>query len=154
MRGTSTDHDDHARRLVDKIYALLAARDYEGVLDHMAPDVVWCESEGSPLGGVHRSRDRVRRHVFARMAHLFDDYHPSPHQFIAQGGRVCALVTIEGICATTQEPIHMPAIQVWTVAEGRVTRVHHCMDTYRLREALGDVPAEAPARRGRTGVSA
>ena len=123
--------------VVRSVYDNFARGDIDSVLGVLAPDVQWVEGaqEFLPHRGVHRSPAEVAGHVFGMVMERFAEFAVIPDQFYDAGD----VIVVEGhAVGRTKKGVQLdaPAVWVWTVREGMVTRNRNYHDTEAWRVAL------------------
>ena len=123
--------------VVRSIYDNFAQGDIGSVLGVLAPDVEWVEGaqEFLPHRGVHRGPGEVAGHVFGMVMENFDEFAVIAERFHDAGD----VIVVEGhATGRTKNGAHLdaPAVWVWTVRDGRVTRNRNYHDTDAWRVAL------------------
>ena len=123
--------------VVRRIYDNFARGDIESVLGALAPDVEWVEGaqEFLPHRGVHRSPGEVAGQVFGMVMENFAEFAVVAERFHDAGD----VVVVEGhAVGRTKDGLQLdaPAVWVWTVRDGTVTRNRNYHDTDAWRVAL------------------
>jgi ketosteroid isomerase-like protein len=103
----------------------------------------WHEAEGMPYGGVYRGGEEVAQNVFGPIVEDIPDFAVTPEEFVASDSKVAVVVRYSGTAKATGNTLDLPAVHVWDVREGKVSRFRQFIDTVKFREA---VPAEVTGR--------
>lgn len=115
-RGVTED----ALAIVRTAYEALSRRDLDAMVDVVAPDAVLVDPD-LPGGGEFHGPSGFRRFL-QQWLEAFDELDVEVEDFVAAGDRVVACVHQRGL-STSGVPVEMRDGHVWTVADGRVTRV-------------------------------
>jgi uncharacterized protein len=125
------------------LYEAFGRGDVPGVLGAMTDDMEWHEAEGMPYGGVYRGGEEIAQNVFGPIVEDIPDFAVTPEEFIASGSKVAVVVRYSGTAKATGNTLNLPAVHVWDVRDGKVSRFRQFIDTVKFREA---VPAEVTGR--------
>jgi ketosteroid isomerase-like protein len=115
LRG---DHDD--------FYAALFSPDAELIVPRIYPDM---EPAYVGIEGLKRQR--------SRMDEIWEDLHWEPERFIEAPGAVIVLLTLSGISRQMKAHVSALVAHVWTVRDGRVTRLEVFLDRGEAFAAVG-----------------
>ena len=110
----------------------------------LAPDVRWEVVPGFPHSAVYQGPDGVFD-FFTRLFGDFEDWHTEPSEFVETDGRVIAVGTYSARAKATGRSFKAQFAHVWTLSNGRITRLQQCADTVQLAKALGKDFREEPA---------
>ena len=130
------------RDIIDGLYAAFARGDIPAVLGAMTPDIVWNEAEHNlPLaaGNPYVGPQAVLDGVFIRLGEEFDGFSVLPAQLVAEGDCVVMCGRYSATAKATGLPVHVQAVHVWTLKEGKVTGFQQHVDTLGLAIATGRV---------------
>ncbi len=127
---------------IEKLYVSLGERDYEGVMSHLADDIVWIVADNSPLAdqSPYRGIAAVRSGVFDRLTAGFDRLIIVTDEiFEGEGGRVVALGYYYGRFSGRAEEFKAQVAHIWTVRDGRVLKFQQYLDTLQIAQDLGAI---------------
>jgi ketosteroid isomerase-like protein len=127
------DQVDAARNL----YAAMAARDVDALLDAMHADFAGKVSEGMPLGvgGRHEGRERMLREVWAKVFAAYD-IAPQVTRYIETGGaELVAIGRYIGTARETGRTLDAAFAHLLSSRDGRVASLEQFTDTQRWHEA-------------------
>jgi ketosteroid isomerase-like protein len=116
---------------VQQGYAAFARGDVQAVLDMMADDVVWI-SPGPrnllPTAGERHGRAQVAE-FFSTLNEAEEIERFDPHEFIAQGDKVVALVNYRSRVRATGQTIETELAHVFTMRNGKIAEFREFFDT-------------------------
>jgi ketosteroid isomerase-like protein len=124
---------------VKSVYGAFDRGDVPAVLGAFAEDIEWFEAGGMPYGGVYRGPEAVAQNVFGPITEDIDGFTLVREDFIASDGAVAAVVRYTGTGKATGRPLDVPAVHVWDVSDGKLTRFRQFIDTAKFAEV---VPAD------------
>ncbi|HLW95986.1 MAG TPA: nuclear transport factor 2 family protein [Solirubrobacteraceae bacterium] len=124
---------------VKSLYAAFARGDIPAVLDGFAEDIEWHEAEGMPYGGVYRGGDAVLQNVFGPISTDVEGFAAAPEEFVGSGDTVAVVVRYTGVGKVSGKPLDVPAVHVWEIGDGKLTRFRQFIDTVKFAEV---VPAD------------
>ena len=127
---------------IEKLYASLGERDYEGVMSHLADDIVWIVADNSPLAdqSPYRGIAAVRSGVFERLTAGFEKLIIVTDEiFECGGGRVVALGYYYFRFHGQAEERKAQVAHVWTIREGRAVKFQQYLDTLQVARDAGAV---------------
>jgi len=113
---------------------------YSGVLDLkllLDPDVSWEISDGFPFGGTYIGIKAVLNDFFPKLLEKFDDWHVLPEEFFAIDDNVIVTGRYAGIVKSTRNKIDAPFVHIWTIKNGKATRMRQFTDTAKFHEVIG-----------------
>jgi ketosteroid isomerase-like protein len=118
-------------KLVQEGYAAFSRGDVQAVLNMMADDVVWVTP--GPRDILHMAGER---HGRAQVAEFFSTLNEAeeverfdPHEFIAQGDKVVALVSYRSRVRATGRTIETELAHVFTLRNGKIAEFREFFDT-------------------------
>ncbi len=120
--------------LVRQCYADFAAGDIDGLLSRLGRNCQWIEPAGWPAPANNVGRQAIHDNVFAKMADHFDPLLVQPEQFISAGDNTCVLGRFTGNVASTGDELDVRFCHVWTVVDGKVTRLENIANCWGLPE--------------------
>jgi ketosteroid isomerase-like protein len=115
-----------------------ARGDPEIVRRVLASHVRWEVADGFPYGGVYVGLDSVLRDFFGRLFMDFDEFVASGSEFFESGEHVIALGNYSGRAKRSGRRFTARFAHVWTLHDGRITRLRQSADTVQLARALAD----------------
>jgi ketosteroid isomerase-like protein len=121
------------------LYGAFSRGDVPTVLGGFADDIEWHEAEGMPYGGVYRGGDAVLQNVFGPIATDVEDFAVTAEEFVGSGDTVAAVVRYTGTGKVTGKTLDVPAVHLWDIRDGKITRFRQFIDTVRFAEV---VPAD------------
>jgi ketosteroid isomerase-like protein len=124
---------------VKGVYGAFERGDVPAVLGAFADDIEWFEAEGMPYGGLHHGPDAVVQNVFGPITEDVDGFALVTGEFIASGATVAAVVRYTGTGRATGKPLDVPAVHVWDLRDGKLSRFRQFIDTVKYAEV---VPAD------------
>jgi uncharacterized protein len=124
---------------VKSVYDAFARGDVPAVLGAFADDIEWFEAEGMPYGGVYRGGEAVAQNVFGPITTDNDGFALILEELIGSGGTVAAILRYTGTGKVTGKTLDVPAVHVWDVRDGKLTRFRQYIDTVKYAEV---VPAD------------
>ncbi len=127
---------DQNVEFVKGVYGAFARGDVPAVLGSFADDIEWFEAEGMPYGGLHRGPDEVAQKVFGPITQDVDGFALVLEEFIASGATVAAIVRYTGTGKATGKPLDVPAVHVWDIRDGKLTRFRQFIDTVEYAEVV------------------
>ena len=113
--------------------ALGSGEDLRPLLDDLDPEIV---IEMGVLEGTFRGREGFRRFLEGQVA-LFEDLRCDPKEFIDAGDQIVVPMCLRGRTRSTGLPLEYHAIHVWTLREGRATRLQLYENEAKALEAVG-----------------
>ena len=117
---------------VKGVYGAFGRGDIPAVLGAFADDVEWFEAEGMPYGGLYRSGEAVLQNVFGPIAEDLEGFAVTPEEYIGSGATVVAIVRYKG----TGKALDEPAVHVWEIRDGKLTRFRQFIDTVKFAEVV------------------
>ncbi len=121
---------------VKGIYGAFGRGDVPAVLGAFAEDIEWFEAEGMPYGGLYRGPDAVAQNVFGPITEDVEGFTLVPEQFLESGGTVAVVIRYTGTGKATGKPLDVPAVHVWEIRDGKLTRFRQFIDTVKYAEVV------------------
>ena len=121
------------------LYEAFERGDVPAALGAMTDDIEWHEAEGMPYGGTYHGPQQVAENVFGPITTDVDGFAVTPHQFIASGDTVAAVVQYTGTGKATGKQLDLEVVHVWEVRDGKLGGFRQFIDT---AEFLDVVPEE------------
>jgi ketosteroid isomerase-like protein len=120
-------------------YEAFGRGDLQAATENWADDVQWenPNTERLPNPGVHEGKDAVIQNVLAATQEYWDDFRITPDEFIDGGDTVVVLSHIEARGKETGNQVKVPAVHIFRMRDGTVTRVQALTDTAMTADALG-----------------
>ena len=128
---------------IERLYTHLNERDYEGVMSHLADDIVWIVADNSPLAdrSPYRGLAEMRSGVFDRLTAGFDKLVFDADEIFECGGgdKVVALGYYYLRFSGQVEERKAQVAHIWTMREGRAVKFQQYLDTLQVARDLGIV---------------
>ena len=121
---------------VKGLYAAFGRGDVPAVLAGFADDIEWHEAEGMPYGGVYRGGDAVLQNVFGPIATDVEGFAATPEEFVGSGDTVAVVVRYTGTGKVTGKTLDVPAVHVWEIRDGKLSRFRQFIDTVKFAEVV------------------
>ena len=121
--------------LVQELYEAFARRDVPAVLARLHPEIEMQQTELVPWGGHYRGHAGARE-FFERVVAAIDSA-VSIERFIDADDHVAAIGRTRGRTRERGVAFDLAVVHVWTVRDGRITRLQVYIDTPAMLEALG-----------------
>jgi len=133
-------------QVVQKAYEAFSKGDIPGILSQMDPGITFTipGTQAVAMAGVRKGRAEVEK-FFADLANREEFTKFEPHEYIAEGNRVVALVRYEGRDKTTNRNFAVDSAMLWTVVNGKITQFVEYTDTENLAIASGGMRAGGAA---------
>ena len=120
--------------IVGAAYAALGAKDLAGVIDLCHPDVVLTQDPALPWGGRHSGADGLAEFAIALIGAI--DSTVTPIAMFAAGDQVVQYGRTAGTARASGKSFDVAECHVWTVTEGRVSKMEFFIDTAAMLDAL------------------
>jgi uncharacterized protein len=120
--------------IVRAAYAALAAKDLAAVIDLCHPDVVLTQDRALPWGGRHVGADGLAEFAIALIGAI--DSAVTPIAMFAAGDQVVQYGRTAGTARESGNAFDVAECHVWTVTEGRVSKMEFFIDTAAMLDAL------------------
>ncbi|MDQ1481679.1 MAG: uncharacterized protein QOI44_2540 [Actinomycetota bacterium] len=120
--------------IVRAAYAALAAKDLAAVIDLCHPDVVLTQDRALPWGGRYVGADGLAEFAIALIGAI--DSAVTPIAMFAAGDQVVQYGRTAGTARESKKPFDVPECHVWTVTDGRVSKMEFFIDTAAMLDAL------------------
>jgi ketosteroid isomerase-like protein len=124
------------KRLVRKAYQHFKAGDIHSVLNVLAEDVLWelPDMANVPFAGTWQGRQQVVT-FFRRLVESQEVIEFEPEEFISQGDEVVVLGHFTMRVRATARNSRSAWVHVWTVKNGKATRVREYVDSLAVSRA-------------------
>jgi len=103
-----------------------------------APDVKWEITPGFPHSGTFVGMESIFAALFAPLLQDFDEWQSIPETLLDAGDEVIGLGYYQARAKITRKNVTAAFAHVWTVKDGKVTRLRQYADTVQLARALTD----------------
>ena len=113
--------------------ALASGEDLLPLMDDLDPEIV---IEMGVLEGTFHGREGFTRFLEGQVA-LFEDLRCDPKEFIDAGDQIVVPMCLRGRTRSTGLPLEYHAIHVWTLRDGRATRLRLYENEAKALEAVG-----------------
>lgn len=126
---------------VESIYAALARRDIQFVLDLMDPQVEWTSAENFIYadGNPYRGREAVRTGIFDRLFQEWTEFLLIPQEILGAGDTVIARGRYRGTFKGTGYALDAQFVHVFRFKDGKVISGQTYTDTAQFRDAVNRV---------------
>ncbi|GAA4942717.1 hypothetical protein EV188_105205 [Actinomycetospora succinea] len=121
--------------LIRSAYEAFGRGDIPAVIDALAPEVLWIETQGGPYGGVYEGPQAVLEGIFARVGTDWDGFVCDVERVLADGDTVVGICTYRGTYRATSRAMAARVVHVWEVREGQVQRMEQFVDSEQLNAA-------------------
>jgi ketosteroid isomerase-like protein len=128
--------------LVRTIHAAYGAGDYEAVFSLLDEDIEWAEPTDSAGASTYHGHDGVRACTVSWVGTFGATFRYEPEEFTDLGEHVLVRARQSGKGRTSGVEVSMETFNVWTVRDGKVTRMRMFRQRSDALEAAG-VPATA-----------
>ena len=116
-------------------YSRYAARDFAGVFELLADDIVVWQTDELPWGGEHHGHDGARK--FFGLLAQYTAATPEPEAFVPAGKHVAVYGKLKGKANSTGKDIDLTIVHLWQVENGKINRFEAFIDTPAMLAALG-----------------
>jgi ketosteroid isomerase-like protein len=131
---TETEPAASPLEIVRSAYAALAAKDLAAVIDLCHPDVVLTQDHALPWGGRYIGADGLTEFAIALVGAI--DSAVTPIAMFAAGDQVVQYGRTAGTARESGKTFDVAECHVWTVTEGRVSKMEFFIDTDAMLDAL------------------
>ncbi len=121
---------------IRKLYQALRQGDAQEMATLCAAQVQWDIMPGFPHGGTHVGLEAVFNNFFGPVMQEFEEWRTVPETFLDAGDDVIALGHYHSRAKTTGKDMSAGFAHVWSVQEGKVTRLRQYADTVQLARAV------------------
>jgi ketosteroid isomerase-like protein len=118
--------------------------DFDAALEFADPEVEWHDAPDMPDTGTYLGHDAVRKRWEA-MHEALDGFYAEPERFFDAGDQVVVFLRVGGTGRGSGIPVDRRVAHVWTIRNGKGTRVDVYTDRDKALEAAG-VRDEGPER--------
>ncbi|MFC5141030.1 nuclear transport factor 2 family protein [Actinomycetospora rhizophila] len=120
---------------VRSAYEAFARGDIPAVIDFLAPEVLWIETQGGPYGGVYKGPQAVLEGIFARVGSDWDGFVCDVDRVLADGDTVVGICTYRGTYRATGRDMAARVVHVWEVRDGQALSMEQFVDSEQLNAA-------------------
>lgn len=103
-------------------YEALNQREIDAAMDALADEAEWHESEVLPDTGVYRGREAIRAFLTDFLA-SWERFHQTIEEIRQEGARVLVMIHLEATGRGSAADVDARYAHLWTVSDGRGTRV-------------------------------
>lgn len=111
-----------AKEAVLSSYAALNERDIDAAMEALAEDAEWHESDVLPDTGVYRGREAIRAFLTDFLA-SWERFHQTIEEVQEEGARLLVMIHLEATGRGSAADVDARYAHLWTVSDGRGTRV-------------------------------
>jgi hypothetical protein len=122
--------------IIKSLYRAFDEGDLDTILDLIAPEVEWIESEGIPYGGKFIGKEAVITGVFQKIGAEWNNFRAEIEEFIDAGEKIITLGYDSGTYKATGKSMSAPTASVWTLKDGKVIKFVQYIDTLKVVSAL------------------
>jgi ketosteroid isomerase-like protein len=123
---------------VQGLYKAFKQGDIPAFLAAMDPNIEWDEPQapGYPAGGLHQGPQAVANGVFSTVPTYYEEFAAVPQDFVDAGDRVIVLGEFRGKGKAQGTPFVSPFVHIFTVHNGKLTRLQNYTDTGTMAAAI------------------
>ena len=121
--------------IIKTLYQAFEKGEIDTILDILAANVEWHESEKLPYGGTFIGPDAVFAGVFEKIGDQWDNFQAHVEEFIDGGDRIITLGFDRGTYKATGKSMEAPTASIWTLKNGKVIKFVQYIDTMKVWEA-------------------
>ncbi len=122
--------------IIKNLYKSFAVGDIDAVLEILAEDVEWIESEGIPYGGTFTGHEAIVNGVFAKIGSEWSNFSAHVDEFIDAGDIVITLGVDSGTYNTTGKSMQAPTASIWRLKAGKIVQFRQYIDTLAVVKAV------------------
>lgn len=118
--------------LIQEGYKNFAEGNVEAVLANFHPQIEWHESTGFPYvkgDGISRGPEAIVQDVFVRIPEYFEGFNIDANDLFESGDKVVMVGYYTGTWKPTGKEFKAHAAHIWTVKDGKVTKMFQVADT-------------------------
>lgn len=120
--------------LVERVYQSFRRRDFQDIFRICAPDVEVVQSRELPWGGEYRGHEEVTEFFAALTRHVSSTV--VLDRFVDAGDHVVAIGRTRGTVLVSGRAFDVPAVHVWTIRDGLISRFAPYLDNPTMQAAL------------------
>ncbi len=121
---------------IQKLYEALGQGDAQVMATLVTAQVRWEILPGFPHGGTHVGLEAVFNNFFGPVLEDFEAWRTVPETILDAGDEVIALGHYHSRAKATGKDMSAAFAHVWSLQEGKVTRLRQYADTVQLTRAL------------------
>ena len=125
--------------VIQRLHDAFVRRDMKAIVDLQADDTEWSAAgpvDRIPWAEPRRGREGVADFLKVRGDALQVESFAAT-EFFAQADKVVVLGHQKGTAIASGKPFDMEFVQVWTLSEGKITKLRSYFDTAHIIDALG-----------------
>ena len=126
-------------QIIKTVYDAFGRGDIPAVLGAMAADMEWYEAEGNPYqpsGAAWVGHDAILQNLFMRIGAEWEYFRVVPRAFHDAGDTVIVELRYEGKYTPTGRNLDAQACHIFTVRQGKLTRLQQYVDTAQLQAVI------------------
>ncbi len=125
---------------IQELYAAFGRGDIPGLVERLAPDIVWENPGPAHISyfGTHRGRQAVLKNIFEFVGANFDVQAFQPTDFLASGDKVVVLIHMEVVLRPTGKRVVQDLAHAWTLKNGLPVHLRDHQDNFALAAAIGN----------------
>lgn len=124
------------KEIIENAYKFFASGDVPALLASFEENIEWTEAEGFPYGGTYTGADAILENVFMKLGTEWENFTPTPDEFLDAGDNIVALGNYSGKYNATGKSMSVPFAHVWTLRDGKIVKFVQYTDTLKVSEAL------------------
>jgi ketosteroid isomerase-like protein len=128
--------------IVRNVYAAFARRDAAEVFGWFSPHVEIVQSAELPWGGHFHGHEGARQFFTLLTTHLNSTI--EIERLVRAGDSIVAIGWTTGNVNATGAPYRVPIAHLWEIRDGKVVRIHFCIDNPSMLAALAAPPGPGP----------
>ncbi len=101
-------------------------------------EIQWEIIEGFPYGGKYNGLNSVFEDFFGRVLQHFDGWQAEPKEFISGDEKITVLGTYHTKAKESGQDIDSNFAHIWSVKNGKLTRLQQYADTVQISKALNN----------------
>jgi len=121
---------------IQQLYQALSQGDAQGIAALCTADVRWEITPGFPHSATFVGLDAVFNDFFAPLMQDFESWRTVPETFFDAGDHVIALGHYHSRAKATGKEMTARFAHVWSLDDGKATRLRHYADTVQMARAL------------------
>jgi ketosteroid isomerase-like protein len=129
---------------IRKLYEVFRRGDPQEIAALFTSQVQWDIMPGFPYGGTYVGLEAVFNNFYGPLMQDFEDWRTVPEEILDAGDDVIALGHYHSRAKATGRDMTAGFAHVWSVREGKVTRLRQYADTVQLARALGSERSGTP----------
>ena len=122
--------------VVQGAYEAFRREDVQAIFGLLHPEIELYQSKWVPWGGKYKGHEEVG-YFFSKLTGTIESM-VVPDQFIDdEEGHVVVIGHTRGSVRATGREFEVPAVDVWTIREGKAVKFEAYIDAFQMRVALG-----------------